>query len=88
MQFVSGLRTFPHIRFTLFSIFGLLDHDGRRSNTSEVASHSDVLRIRRRPQLTPVLAAAVIRERAEKLTRRSYEHLKCCVAARAGRLDA
>jgi len=51
-----------------FQISFLLRHDGGGSNTAETASHSDVLWIRRDTQLSSVLTAAVIRERAEKLT--------------------
>ena len=46
----------------------LLRHDGGGSNTSETAAHSDVLWIRRDTQLSSVLTAAVVGERAEKLT--------------------
>ena len=50
--------------------------------------HGNVLWIRRDAKLASVLTAAVVRQRAKKLSGRGDEYLQRCVAARACCLDA
>lgn len=51
------------------------------------APHRDVLRVRREAELAAVLAAAVVRQRSDQLTRRRNKHLQRRIAARARRFN-